>query len=90
MFHARWMHVPRGSAWAAVVNYRTGEEPLSAQRTALLTPNITFDRTAGSRSLAAAGQRARSAHRDRRKAPRPPLSIPTAKRQEDHRCYELH
>jgi len=71
MFHARWMHVPRGSAWAAVVNYRTGEEPLSAQRTALLTPNITFDRTAGSRSLAAAGQRGRSASRIRPKGGEP-------------------
>ena len=59
MFHARWMHVPRSSAWATVVNYRNGEQPLSAQKTALLTPNITLDRPAGSHALAAAGQRGR-------------------------------
>ena len=59
MLHTRWMHVPRGSAWAAVVNHRNGRSHSRPGGRALLTPNITLDGTAGSHSLAAAGQRAR-------------------------------
>src|SRR6266542_1769870 len=56
-------------------------------RDAVVTNGITRRWSRPLAALASAQRQGRSAHRDRRKAPRPPLSIPTAKRQEDHRCY---
>src|SRR5262245_7849727 len=50
------MHVPRSSAWATIVNDHK-ERPSLAGRTPLLTPNTTFDSTAGSHALVAGAVR---------------------------------